>query len=144
MMRFSSKVLLAGLLSVSVACSAATMHSITKDQMKQAFVNKTSTSISTAQLNGKNVDNAFTGYFDDKGNMWGKFASEPADAPQTDQGTYKIKNNGSLCLTWQHWMDAKQFCVNAYETTNSYIIIDDKNMFHTVFMKTAMQAGKQM
>lgn len=143
-MKKSAMALLTAALTVSSVGFAATLNSISKDQVKQAFVNKTYVSISTAQVNGKTVENSFTGYMDDQGKTWGKFTRKPADAPQADQGTYVIKDNGLLCLTWQHWMGGKQFCVYAYETTNSYLIISDDNVFHTAFMKNKMQAGKHL
>ena len=143
-MKNSAKVMLVALLATSSMSFAMTMNSISQDQVKQAFVNKTFTSIATAQLNGQSVENSFTGYMDDKGNTWGKFAHKPTDAAQTDQGTYVIKDNGLLCPTWQHWMGGKQFCVDVYETNNSYVLISDTNVFHTVFMKNAMHTGKQL
>lgn len=143
-MKTSAKVLLAALLTTSSVSFAMSLDSATQDQVKQMYVNKTFKSISTAQLNGKTVDNMFTGYLDDKGNMWGKFAHKPTNAPQTDQGTYMVKDDGALCITWQHWMDAKQFCIYTYETDNAYLIVGDNKVFHTAIMKNTFQDGKHI
>lgn len=132
------------LVAVTSLSFGATLNSVNKDQVKQAFVDKTFTSVPVAHLDGQSIGNTFTGYLDAQGKTWGKFAHKPANAPQTDEGAYIIKDDGALCLTWQHWFKGKQFCVYTYNTNNAYIIVGDNNSFHTVFMKSAIQQGNHI
>ena len=120
----------------------ATLNSISQDQFKQAFVDKTYTSISTAY--GKETDNSVTVYMDENGKIQGKFTHKPANAPQTDQGVYSIKDDGLVCITWQHWFKGKEECVYAYNTQNAYIMVDNNNIFHLVFMKSAIESGNHL
>lgn len=122
----------------------ATLNSINQDEFKQSFVGKTFTSVSTAQPNEKKINNSVTVYMDDKGNIQGKFVEKPANAPQTDQGVYSIKDDGQVCITWQHWFNGKQECVYAYNTQNVYIMVDNNNIFHFVIMKSAITPGNHL
>lgn len=121
----------------------ATLSSINQDQFKQTFVGKTFTSISTAQLNGKVINNSVTVYLDNDGKIQGKFTDKPANAPQTDQGVYSIKDDGLVCITWQHWFNGTE-CVYAYNTQNAYIMVDNNNTFHIVIMKSAIESGNHL
>jgi hypothetical protein len=120
---------------------AATLHSLNKAGVKQAFVGKTIVSVPATHLNAQVLQNSFIAYIDPNGTMMGKFMQKPADAPQMDKGTYVIKDNGEMCLTWQQWDNGKQFCVNVFDTKNAYIIVDNEHMFHTVFMKDVIKEG---
>ena len=132
----------AALVITSSLSFGATLNSINQDQCKQAFVGKTFTSVSTAQPNGKN--NSVIVYMDDKGKIQGKFADKPANAPQTDQGIYSIKEDGLICITWQHWFKGKEEHVYAYNTQNDYIMVDNNNIFHLVIMKSAIEPGNHL
>lgn len=143
-MKKQSVVLFSGCLAVSSLCLGASLNSADKSQVTEAFVNKTFVSVPIANLNEQSIDNTFTGTLDDQGHIWGKFSKKPASQPQKDQGTYVMKDDGQLCLTWQHWNNGKEFCVYTYSTDNAYIIVDTKNMLHTVFMKSQMQAGNKL
>lgn len=114
---------------------AATLNSIDKDQVKQAFVNKTFSSASKYELDDQVITDVFTGSMDDQGNIHGKFAHKPPQGPQEDQGVYTIKDDGQLCITWQHWQGHKEFCVYTYNTENAYILVGVNNRFHIVFLK---------
>lgn len=137
-------VLFAALIGISSFSFAATLNSADKSQVTQAWVNKTFTSVPVAHMGDQSLDNTFIGSLDDQGHIWGKFKKKLANQPQVDQGSYTIKDDGQLCLTWKHWNNAKEFCVYTYNTDNAYIIVDTTNNFHTVFMKSQIQEGNKL
>lgn len=134
-------VLLIGITSLSFG---ATLASINKDQFKQTFTNKTFTAMLASQINGKQVNNSIAVYIGDKGKISGKFADKPAKGPQADQGKYTIKNDGMVCITWQHWFNSKEECVYAYNTQNAYIMVDNNSMFHFSVMKFSIRSGNNL
>lgn len=134
----------AALITTSSLSLGATLNSINQDQFKQAFIEKTFTAISTSQLNGKEINNGITVYIADKGKIKGKFTDKPTNGPQTDQGVYSIKDDGMVCITWQHWFNGKEECVYAYNTQNAYIMVDNNNIFHFSIMKFAIQSGDNL
>lgn len=127
-----------GTLTASTLAFAATLSSLDKDQVTHAFVNKSFTSIATVRINSQEITDVFTGKMDDQGKIQGKFQHKPTQGPQMDQGVYTIKDNGQLCITWDHWentKDEKAFCVYTFDTKNAYIMVGNDNVFHTIFMK---------
>lgn len=132
------------LITMCPLCFGATLNSINRDQFKEAFVDKTFTAISTSELNGKEINNRVTVYVGNKGKIKGKFSDKPANSVQIDQGVYKIKDDGMICITWQHWFNAKEECVYAYNTQNSYIMVDNNNIFHFSIMKFAIKSGDNL
>jgi len=133
-----------GLLLFSVISVGATLHSMNKAQIEQAFINKTVVSIATDNLNGHTINNTFSMFLDGKGNVFGKMSVKPDNEPQTDQGIYSIKNDGTLYITWQHWDGAKKLCGHMFNANNAYIAVDCADVFHTVFMKENVQSGNQL
>lgn len=136
------KKLLIILLVALLPCSlgfGATLNSIDKDQVKQVFVNKTFSSAGTARFPGQAIGVVFTGSMDDQGIIRAKFSQPTSVGPQSDQGTYFIKDDGRLCITWQHWHGGKEFCNDVYDAANAYILVDLDNQFHIVFLKTDIQ-----
>jgi hypothetical protein len=129
---------------ISPLSFSATLASMSKDQVQQALINKTTISIATDNLNGKTIYNTFSEFLDSKGNILGKMSLKPANEPQTDKGVYSIKDDGTLLITWQHWDGGKQLCAHFFETKNAYIAIDCANVFHTVFMKDAIKPGNHL
>lgn len=123
---------------------AASLNSMDKNQVKQVFINKTFISIATDNLNGKTINNTFSMFLDDKGNIIGKMSSKPANQPQTDKGVYSIKEDGTLMITWQHWDEAKELCALFFETANAYIAMECNNVFHTAFMKEDIKQGNHL
>ncbi len=115
-----------------------------KKQVEEAFINKTSLSIATDNLNGQTIDNTFSMFLDNQGNIFGKMSKKPENEPQYDQGIYTIGNDGSLTITWHHWDGAKKLCAQFFNTQNAYIALDCDNIFHTVFMKDSIQSGNQL
>jgi hypothetical protein len=122
-------------------CFAATLNSLNKDQFINAFVNKTSVSIATDNLNGVTIENTFSMFLDGDGNIIGKMSHKPVNEPQTDKGIYSIDKDGTAYITWQHWDGAKKLCFRAFNTENSYINVGCDDVFHTVFMKEAIKPG---
>src|SRR3990167_2057081 len=124
---------------ISTLCFSATLHSMTKIQVDNAFLNKTLKSIPTDNLNGKTINNTFSIFMDEKGHVLGKMSLKPSDEPKIDKGTYIIKNNGDVYITWRHWDFKKKLCAQFFETKNAYIAVDCAGIFHTVYMKASMQ-----
>lgn len=137
-MKKSLMVFLVALLPYSLGFGA-TLNSIDKDQVKQVFVNKTFSSAGTARFPGQAIGVVFTGSMDDHGNIRAKFSQPTSLGPQNDQGTYAIKDDGQLCITWQHWHAAKEFCNYIYDAANAYMLVDLDHQFHIVFLKTDIQ-----
>ena len=129
---------------ISSMAAAATLNSINKDQVQQAFVNNTFTTASVVHPTAFSINNSFTGYMSSDGKIWGMFMHKPKKLPQVDQGTYVIKDDGALCMTWKHWHDAKEFCVYIYNAENAYLLVTTDNMFDTAFLKTSIKTGKHM
>jgi hypothetical protein len=137
-------IIFAALSVISPLSFGAILKSMNKVQVEQAFINKTFTSIATDNLNGRTINNTNSVFLDDHGNILGKMAHKPANEPQTDKGVYSIKDDGTLYVTWQHWDGAKQLCFHMFDTKNAYIAIDCTDVFHSAFMKDAMQSGNHI
>gem|GEM_PF-1610532 len=131
-------------LAISSLCFAATLNSLNKDQFIKAFVNKTSTSIATDNLNGRTIENTFSMFLDDKGNVIGKMSHKPTNEPQIDTGSYLIDEDGTAYITWKHWDGAKKLCFHAFNTENAFINVGCDTVFHTAFMKNAIKSGNQL
>lgn len=141
------KITAAIIFTISFASSlsfGATLQSMSKQQIKQSILNKTFTSIATDNLNGRTIDNTFSMYLDNHGNIWGKMAHKPTNEPIADKGLYSIQNDGTVFITWQHWDGGKKLCAHLYNTKNAYISIDCAGVFHTVFMKEATHSGNNL
>lgn len=137
-------VLSLALLSLSSISLAATLTSMNSTQTKNAFSDKTITTVSKVTLNGNLIDNSFTGYFNKDGTMIGKFSNPVSDGPQSDKGTWKVQGNGQFCFTWQNWDNAKQRCVTFYKLDNALLVVGPKNVFETLILNTNIQNGNQM
>lgn len=132
------------LISFSSLASAATLTSLNSAQTKDAIVDKTITTVSTVTLDGKLVDNTFTGYFNKDGTMHGSFANKPDNGPQTDQGKWRVMGNGDFCFTWQNWDSAKERCVTFYKLDNALLIINKGNKFETLILDNNIQTGNKL
>ncbi len=143
-MKKSIGIACAVLLLVSTLSFGATLTSLNKDEFIKAFVNKTATSIPTDNLNGRTIENTFSMFLDDKGNIVGKMSLKPSNEPQMDKGTYSVDGDGTAYITWRHWDGAKKLCFHAFNTDNAYINVGCDNVFHTVFMKEAIKFGNYL
>lgn len=123
---------------------AATLHSMTKEQVQKTFINKTLVSISTDNLNGKTINNTFIMYMDDKGKIYGEMSHKPKDEPQSDNGVYTLENDGTISITWNHWDKHEKLYAQFYEMKNAYLAVSSDGVFHTVFMKEAILPGKHL
>ncbi len=132
------------IITISHVSFGANLISLNKDQFVKAFVGKTSTSIATDNLNGRTIENTFSMFLDEKGNITGKMSHKPASEPQIDKGVYSIDEDGTAYVTWQHWDEAKRLCFHAFNTNNAYINVDCNNVFHTAFMKDAIKTGNHL
>lgn len=132
------------LLAISSACMANSMQSLDQQKVKSLFEDKTITTIALTTLNGQTQNNIFTGYFGKDGKATGSFAPAPTNQPQADQGTWSVKNNGQLCMTWQHWNDAKEFCMAVYKTNNSVIFMNQSNKLESVVLIDDIKSGNQV
>ncbi|MDP1880413.1 MAG: hypothetical protein Q8K60_05690 [Parachlamydiaceae bacterium] len=132
------------IIGINSLAYGASLNSLDKEKIENALVNKTLVSIGTDNLNGKTIENTFSMYLDNKGNILGKMGHKPVDEPQNDKGVYIINDDGSFSITWEHWDGAKQISGHLYETENAYISIDDQNVFHTAFMKESIKTGNHL
>jgi len=131
--------------SISSVCFAApSLVSMNKSQAIKELSNKTITTISAVTLNGKIIPDSFTGYFSKDGKMNGKLATQPADNPQADQGRWMVKSNGMVCITWDHWNNGKEKCVNFYKLSNALLIMNADHGFESLVLDNEIQSGNQL
>lgn len=124
--------------------SATTLQSMTKEEVKQAFINKTLVSIPIDNLNGKTINNIFTMYMDDKGNIYGEMSLKPDNEPKTDKGVYTLEKDGTVTITWEHWDRKEKLYAQFFETNNAYLAIGRDKVFHTAYMKESILAGNKI
>jgi hypothetical protein len=132
------------MLSFSSVNFAASISSMNKSEVMTAIGDKTMTTISAATLNGKVISNSFTGYFGKDGKMNGSFANKPEDAPQSDKGTWRIKDNGEVCVHWEQWFNGKEHCVYFYKLNNALLITSTDKNFESLILDTDLKSGNQM
>jgi hypothetical protein len=132
------------LLSVSSLSFAASLSSMSKSEVTEALSDKTITTISAATLNGKVLANSFTGYFGKDGKMNGGFAKPTEGAPQTDKGTWQVKEDGNICMVWEHWFDAKDDCVYFFKLSNGILVVGADQNFESVILNSDIKSGNQL
>ncbi|MBS0350983.1 MAG: hypothetical protein JSR33_07350 [Proteobacteria bacterium] len=136
--------LLITMVAISTPVFSATLKSLNKEQITNAFVGKTAVSVKMDDFEGHLGSNTFSMYLDGKGNIKGKLSSKVNNEPQTDTGVYVIEKDGTGYFTWQHWYGAKKICFRIFNTENAYLSVDCSNLFHTVYMKNAIKTGEQL
>jgi hypothetical protein len=141
MKRLILSLLLLPLTSISFAMSLTPLN---RSAATSEIADKTMTTISAATLDGKVIADSFTGYFGKDGKMMGKFANAPTDGPQSDQGTWLVKSDGKVCVTWQHWNNAKEKCVALYKLSNALLIVNASNGFESLVLASDLKPGNQM
>lgn len=137
--------MLAGILLLAPSLTmAGTMSSMSKDDVMSTFSDKTITTISAATLNGKVINDSFTGYFSKDGNATGSFETKPDDGPQSDTGTWKVNSDGKFCFKWSQWDQGKEKCVSIYKLGNGYLVVNDQNNFESMILSEQIKSGNQM
>lgn len=144
MKKLTAIVISASLTLLSSTSFAATLTSMTQAQVNQTFANKTMSSISTAGLDNKIIQDSITIYMDGSGHAFGKMLSQPANEPQMDKGVYSVAADGTYYLTWQHWNRGKKQCVNFFNTQNAYVVVRCDNAFQSVFLKNSVKNGNRV
>lgn len=133
------------LLSVSSASFAATLNSMNKAEIMKTLSEKTLTTIPLVTINAKLVNNSFSGYLDKSGKVTGQMSNKPeGNDPQNDEGTWKVSDEGVLCVTWQHWNQAKPICTHVYNLKNSLVFMNLKNTLETLALKNDIKSGNQL
>jgi len=144
-MKKSILLLIAALLSFSTLSFGASLQSLSKQQVLNTLQDKTMTTIHLITMNKQLVDNALTIYFDKQGQVSGQLVNKPDNNPQTDQGTWLVKSNGTLCVTWQSWNQNKPICVYVYKLNNSIAFINlDTNNFESLVLNDEIKTGNQL
>lgn len=137
-MRLLSSVVL---LSVSTFSLAASISSMSQSEVRDVLSDKTITTISAATLNGKVLPNSFTGYFSKDGKMHGRFAKKTEGAPEGDKGTWQVKDDGSVCMTWGQWFNGKEECVSFYKLSNGVLVIGADQNFESFILNSEIKSG---
>lgn len=121
------------------------LQPMSQDQITQTLQGNTMTSVSVSNLNGQLINNAFTGYFSQQGQMMGRFLNQPSgNQPQSDQGAWTVKQ-GNLCVTWKVWFQGQETCFAMYDLKNSYLFVNAAdNSLGTVVVKSNIKSGNQM
>ncbi len=133
------------LLSISTISYGASLNSMDKNQTTQSIQDKTIKTASLSTIDGKVVENAFTGFFSNDGKIKGKFAKKPSNEPQIDEGTWTVKDDGTLCVTWQHWNQKSPLCMATYSLPNGMMFINsDDNAFVSIVLQDGVKSGDQM
>lgn len=133
------------LMSVSSLCFGASLQSLNNKQVTQTLSDKTITTISLVTLNGKIVNNSASVYFSKDKKVSGKFADKPESDQQTDEGTWSVKSNGTLCVAWQHWNQAHPICVAGYQLKNALIFVNaDTQKLETLILDENIKDGNQV
>jgi len=130
--------------SLSSLSFAASLSPMDKSAAMNELSNKTITTISAATLDGKMISDQFTGYFSNDGKVKGTFANKPNDGPQADQGSWMVKPNGNVCVTWDHWNQAQEKCVSFYKLNNALLIVNMKNGFESLVLNNDIKSGNKM
>lgn len=75
--------------------------------------------------NNKFVHKTVQIYFAPDGTVQGKaLTSTIPGQPKTDQGTWKVKEDGELCMEWKHWGSP---CLRIYPLKYNYLFIMNTN-----------------
>ncbi|GGI84780.1 hypothetical protein [Legionella impletisoli] len=129
----------------SYATYAETLTSLSKEEVIHVFQGNTIKSVPLANLDSQLVPISFSSYFDKTGQIIGKFNKKPlGNEPQKDTGTWKVKDNGVLCITWKRWFSGKEVCALTYPLGNGYLFVNpDNNNFESVIHKD-IKSGNQI
>lgn len=135
------------LLSICCVAHAANdkFKPISKNEVSNAFTDKTITTIAWAMLNNHLIQNSLTAYFASNGKIIGHFATAPeGNIPQNDEGTWYVNDNGELCISWNNWFQGKEMCTMVYNLKNSYLFLSKEGSFHTLVLNENIKPGNQL
>lgn len=128
-------------LSTSSLVFAGSLKPLDKSAATAELSDKTITTISAATLDGKVISDRFTGYFSKDGKAKGKFAAKPAEGPDADEGSWKVNDDGKVCVTWNHWNHGQEKCVDFYKLSNALLIVNDSNGFESLVLSRDIKSG---
>lgn len=138
-------IIAASVLLISTVTFANTLQSLNQAQVNEQLKGKTISTIPLVTINGALVNNTFTGFLDSNGNMDGHMANKPENDPISDTGTWTVSQNGTLCVTWQHWNNTKPICVSVYKVNNGLLFINEKShALETIVLSDSIKNGKQV
>lgn len=123
---------------------ATTLTSLKKEEIIKALSDKTITTIAAVHLNGQLIDNVFSGYLSKDGKFTGKFEKKPADAPQSDAGSWRASSDGLFCYKWDHWFENKEKCLSVYKVHNGLLFISPTVGFESVVIDKNIQSGNTL
>lgn len=133
------------LLSASTFSFGALLQSLNKTQVMSAMQGKTITTIPLVTIDNQLVNNTFTGFFGQDGKAQAQFTNKPDNQPQTDQGTWMVKADGTMCVTWQHWNQNKPICLAVYKLKNGIVFINtDSKKFESMVLDDNIKSGNQV
>ena len=140
------KYLLLVALIVSAQSYAASLQSMTKEQVVNLLKQKTMRTINLVTLNKKLINNTMTIYFGENGHVTGQLINNVTNNdPQVDKGEWKVEANGAFCITWQNWNEHNPICMYPYELKNSILFINQaSNSFESMVLKTNIKTGNQL
>ncbi|MBA3660964.1 MAG: hypothetical protein H0W64_04505 [Gammaproteobacteria bacterium] len=130
-------------LCAATTLGATTMTSMTKDEVISTFAGNTITTIPLSTIDAQLIPNRITIYLDKSNKATGKLDTKPESNVQADEGTWTVSDDGALCITWQHWNEAKPFCDFAYNANNSFIFINAEGDFISLALKKNITPGNQ-
>lgn len=137
--------LFAVIMGISSITYGATLQSLDKEKVTKLFEDRTMTTISMVTLNNKLANNTLTAYIGKDGRIIGQLANKPHDIPQGDKGTWMVKEDGALCVTWEHWQGGKQTCVDVFETRNMLVFLNTiTGKFESAALVDFFKDGDQM
>lgn len=128
-----------------VSCSfSSTLTSMTNVEARNAIEDKTISTASMATLNGRVIQNTFTGFFKNDGTITGAFEKKPINAPQVDQGTWNTRGAGMVCIKWDHWNNNVETCVTLYKLNNAILTVGPNGEFNSLVFDGDVKSGDQL
>lgn len=123
---------------------AASMQSMNKNQVMKVLEDKTITTVPLVTLHDNLTPNTVTVYFGKKGELVGQFVNKPENDPQSDEGTWQVKADGKVCVSWKVWTKNNPVCVYTYKLANSLVFINTANKFESMVLSNNIQSGNQI
>lgn len=115
---------------------AATLSSLSREQISKNIVGNTVITVPLVTLEGIAISNAFLVYFDKNGVIQGRSVRPPVGGyPQQDEGRWVIKDSGALCISWKHWNNQEEKCSYLFRLSNGLLHVNAKtNAFESVIL----------